>query len=191
MPEEINKTTHVYLKIQDGKSLSPRFQGPFFIKNRPSTSTLDIEVGSYADGRSRIERHHWKNCRPAYVRPGQQLGQRPKLGRPSLPTPQAILTSPDSELSTVGDSLVDFPGTENQNNSVTRQIQTNRIKLKSSMMRNRSLSNFRTHPQVRQTHLLSQERRLAQLEEYLLQNFKTTLYFPTLLGRQQTQKFKN
>ena len=74
-------------------------------------------MGSYADGRSRIERHHWKNCRPAYVRPGQQLGQRPKLGRPSLPTPQTVLTSPDPELSTNDDSLTDFSRTENQNNS--------------------------------------------------------------------------
>ena len=97
MPSSITDTNYVYLKIQDGRSLSPKYQGPLLIVDRPTNSTVKLKVGTYADGRDRIEEHHWVNCRPAYVGPDTPIATRPKLGRPparpSSPTPLPELST--------------------------------------------------------------------------------------------------
>ena len=42
-PDSMHTTTHVYLKVQDAKSLMPRFMGPFLILDRPTRSTLVLK----------------------------------------------------------------------------------------------------------------------------------------------------
>ena len=113
-PESINTTTHVYLKVQDGRSLMPKYVGPMLIVDRPTKSTIKIKVGTYADGRDRVEEHHWQNCRPAFVGPDTPLHQKPALGRPARPTPSA----PPPQLTLPVVDEPDFP--ENQ-----QQIDTN------------------------------------------------------------------
>ena len=73
MPESIYNTTHVYIKVQDPKSLMPKFAGPFLIVNRPSRSTIEVKVGTYASGLDRIDTHHWNSCRPAFVGPNTPI----------------------------------------------------------------------------------------------------------------------
>ena len=62
--------------------------------DRPTNSTIKIKVGTYADGRDRVEEHHWSNCRPAFVGPNTPMGQRPKLGRPTTSRPAPTTVEP-------------------------------------------------------------------------------------------------
>ena len=42
------RATHVYIKREDPKSLTPRFEGPFEIVSRPSRTQIQVRLGSYA-----------------------------------------------------------------------------------------------------------------------------------------------
>ena len=85
MPDTTKTTTHVYMKVQDGQSLMPKYFGPLLIVDRPSHSTVTIKTGSWASGEDRLETHHWSNLRPAFVGPDTPLANRPKAGRPRQP----------------------------------------------------------------------------------------------------------
>ena len=76
-----NKATHVYVKVDNPQGLSCRFEGPYQIVSRPSRSTVEVRIGSFVDGRPRLQTYNWQSCKIAHVREGAPEGQRPTLGR--------------------------------------------------------------------------------------------------------------
>ena len=89
------RAKHVYVKVDEPSSLSPRFEGPYAIVSRPSRSTIEVRIGSYADGRPRLQIYNWNSCKIAHLRDDALEGQRPKLGRkPKSTTPTSSVNSP-------------------------------------------------------------------------------------------------
>ena len=76
--------THVYVKVEEPKGLSARFEGPYEIVSRPSRSQVQVRIGSYVSGEPRLSTYHWSSCKIAYMRDNALEGARPKLGRPSV-----------------------------------------------------------------------------------------------------------
>ena len=94
-PIDLSKTqnaTHVYVKVEDPKGLSPRFEGPFAINSRPSRSQVEVRLGSYVDGSPRLQVYSWNSCKVAQMRPDTQEGSRPKLGRPPTKSSEGRLS---------------------------------------------------------------------------------------------------
>ena len=81
-----NKVTHVYVKVDEPKGLSPRFEGPYRIMSRPSRSQIQVRVGSFADGSPRLVTYNWQSCKPAHMREYAPEGSRPNIGRRPNPT---------------------------------------------------------------------------------------------------------
>ena len=79
--------THIYIKVEDPKGLSPRWEGPYLITSRPSRSQVEVRLGSFADGSPRLQTYNWNTCKVAHLRPDMKDASRPKLGRPHLQTP--------------------------------------------------------------------------------------------------------
>ena len=122
-----DNATHVYIKVDQPKSLCPRFEGPYEIHSRPSRSTIEVVLGCKKDGSLRLQKYHWSSAKIAHMREGASVAQRPRLGRPlnSSNTPQTLDTaltsskqSTSSETSSVNShtsSLGDAAGdTENR-----------------------------------------------------------------------------
>ena len=86
------KAKFVYVKVEDPSGLSPRFEGPYEIISRPSRSTISVRIGSFADGRPRVQEYNWNTCKIAHLRDDAVVGSRPKLGRPSKSPPQTHTT---------------------------------------------------------------------------------------------------
>ena len=84
------KATHVYVKVEDPGALCPRFEGPYKITSRPSRSTIQVRIGSFVDGSPRHQVYNWQSCKIAHMRPEAQEGSRPKLGRPSKDSSDAM-----------------------------------------------------------------------------------------------------
>ena len=82
-----DNTTHVYIKKEDPRGLSPRFEGPYEILSRPSRSQVEVRLGSFANGDVRKATYHWSSCKPAHNRQNFVIGERPKLGRKPRPDP--------------------------------------------------------------------------------------------------------
>ena len=119
--------TTVYLKIHDARSLQPRFQGPFLIIDRPTNSTINIKVGTYADGRDRVKEHHWKNCRPALVVPNTPIASRPKLGRPSkTSTPVAVSNTTETPTNRFPDPPPSFSTVDKSKQPLTSSAAANK-----------------------------------------------------------------
>ena len=99
-PMDISNTdmaSHVYVKVAEPQGLSSRFEGPYPIVSRPSRSTVQLRLGSYANGVPRLQEYHWSSCKVAHLRDGAPDGQRPNLGRPKTkPDPQQKEFSSDS-----------------------------------------------------------------------------------------------
>ena len=94
----------------------PRYFGPFLIVDRPSKSTIAIETGTYRDGRKKVEIHHWKNARPAFVGTDQPLAVRPPPGRhPKLPPTRLEPPEPTDVISTQTFPPIELTS-QNQNN---------------------------------------------------------------------------
>ena len=56
-PKDLDHTknaTHVYIKVEDPKGLSGRFEGPFEIVSRPSRSQIQVKIGVFANGQPRL-----------------------------------------------------------------------------------------------------------------------------------------
>ena len=90
----------VYVKVDEPSSLAPRFEGPYPIVSRPSRSTIEVRIGSFANGNPRLQIYNWNLCKVAHLREGAPLGQRPQLGRPSKAsappsTPNATVSAGD------------------------------------------------------------------------------------------------
>ena len=105
--------THVYVKQANPLSLCPKFEGPFEIISRPSRSTVQVKVGAFANGESRLLTFHWSSCKVAHMRDGAEVGSRPRLGRPpknsSVPSSSSDVqndTDPDPPSTTEKDAVV-------------------------------------------------------------------------------------
>ena len=97
-PKDLDHTknaTHVYIKLEDPKGLSGRFEGPFEIVSRPSRSQIQVKIGVFANGQPRLSIYNWQQCKIAHLREGFIEGSRPALGRkPQVrPNPPAVVES--------------------------------------------------------------------------------------------------
>ena len=93
-----DNVSHVYVKVDEPQGLSRKFEGPYEIVSRPSRSQVQVRVGSYASGEPRFLTFHWSACKPAHIREGAQLGERPRLGRPPNLQPQDPQTRNDQSV---------------------------------------------------------------------------------------------
>ena len=74
--------THVYVKVENPLSLSPKFEGPYAIASRPSRSQVEVIIGKYSNGQDRKLTYHWSCCKIAHMRSDASAASRPALGRP-------------------------------------------------------------------------------------------------------------
>ena len=89
------QATHVYVKVDEPKGLSSKFEGPFLITSRPSRSTVQVRVGSFVDGTPRLQVFNWSSCKIAHLRPDSIDFLRPNIGRKSKdPEPTGPVTPP-------------------------------------------------------------------------------------------------
>merc|ERR1711994_478746 len=65
-----DNASHVYIKKEDPKGLTPRFEGPFEIVSRPSHSQVQVRIRSYANGEPRLSTYNWRSCKVANLREG-------------------------------------------------------------------------------------------------------------------------
>ena len=97
MPEEMDQTTHVWVKNPKPLPLGAKFDGPYRIVERLGTSCLKVRVGSYTNGEPRHDTVHWHNCKPAHFLDEPTEAERPKLGRKpkaKKPKPTSSSTRP-------------------------------------------------------------------------------------------------
>ena len=90
------KATHAYIKVSKPGALCSKFEGPYRIHDRPSRSTITVDLGKKKDGSLRLQTYHWSSAKIAHMRDGAEVAQRPKLGRPPKPIPEP--SSSESEL---------------------------------------------------------------------------------------------
>ena len=57
-----NSASHVYVKKENPLGLSSKFEGPYKIISRPSRSTIEVRIGSFVDGRPRLQVFNWQQC---------------------------------------------------------------------------------------------------------------------------------
>ena len=80
-----DSATHVYVKVENPKGLSGRFEGPYEIISRPSRSQVEVRIGSYASGAPRLQTYSWESCKIAHLRADAKPASRPNLGRKPAP----------------------------------------------------------------------------------------------------------
>ena len=74
--------THAYLKNPKPTPLSPRYSGPYLIRERLGKSAIKIVTGHYkSTGAEKTEVHHWKNCHPMILPLDAQAATKPSPGR--------------------------------------------------------------------------------------------------------------
>ena len=66
-PKSAQTCTHVWVRRGKSAPLGPPMKGPCEIIERLGDSTLLVQVGTYVDGRPRLETHTWRNCQPAVL----------------------------------------------------------------------------------------------------------------------------
>ena len=109
------KATHVYVKVTEPRGLNSKFEGPYFITSRPSRTTVEVRVGSYADGSPRLQVFNWSLCKIAHMRPDAEEASRPKLGRrPDPQAPQNKLSKPSTNLADANMADSDATGFEKE-----------------------------------------------------------------------------
>ena len=130
-PIDISKTEsakHVYIKVEDPAPLAPRFEGPYEIVSRPSRSTITVRVGSFVDGRPRLQTYNWNLAKIAHLRDDAECGERPKLGRPAAARSnkeERVPDPPDIQSSNPSDSVPSSISKQTPPNSAERgKIQT-------------------------------------------------------------------
>ena len=94
LPENV---THVYTREHQTTGLQTPYQGPFFIADRPSRSTVKIEVGVYKNGEKRYEVRHVNDLKPAHPDSFAAPFSRPQLGRPPGTSTPASTTKDTEE----------------------------------------------------------------------------------------------
>ena len=95
LPDIPSNVTHVYTRQHKATGLQCPYEGPFPIVERPSRSTVKIDVGSYKSGERRYEIRHFNDLKLAHPDSLAAPAARPKLGRPSKTTVQ-----PDGQVTT-------------------------------------------------------------------------------------------
>ena len=85
-----DRATHVYVKNENQQGLQPKFSGPYIITSRPSRSQVEVRVGSFADGRPRLQKFHWSHCKIAHLREDAQAVERQGPGRPRSSKPDPV-----------------------------------------------------------------------------------------------------
>ena len=78
--------THAFTRQHQTTGLQTPYEGPFLIVDRPSRSTIKLEVGVFKDGRKRYEIRHLDDIKFAHPDSLAAPIHRPKLGRPSVST---------------------------------------------------------------------------------------------------------
>ena len=91
------QATHVYVKRDTPLSLTPKFEGPYRILDRPSRSQVTVQLGTKKDGTVRQLTFHWSNCKIAHLRDGAVEAERPKLGRPAKKDISDQILEPENE----------------------------------------------------------------------------------------------
>ena len=97
MPPDVSSATHVYIRRGKTPPLGHNYDGPFEIEDRLSDSTIQVRVGSFADGRPRYEKHHWSNCKVA-VTTSEVTATKPNKGR--KPSKKMTRTTPTDPVTT-------------------------------------------------------------------------------------------
>ena len=100
------KAKHVYIKKEEPTGFSCRFEGPYPIVSRPSRSTIQVRIGSFADGTPRLQEYNWNSCKIAHLREGAPEAERPKLGR--RPAPSSSTSKNPSSLAEVPNATDDL-----------------------------------------------------------------------------------
>ena len=57
------KARFVYVKVDQPSGLQARFEGPYPIVSRPSRSTITVRIGSFIDGKPRLQTYNWNLCK--------------------------------------------------------------------------------------------------------------------------------
>ena len=141
-----DSATHVYVKIDEPRGLSARFEGPYEIVSRPSRSQVEVRIGSYVTGEPRLATYHWSSCKVAHMRESASEGSRPKLGRPSKtsassaesaeldPKPPPSSTADDELIHASGQNkpVVVSPSASSKQSTSTAKIQTSSRPVRSS-----------------------------------------------------------
>ena len=83
LPDIPEGVTHVYVRQHKTASLQSPFEGPFLVVDRPSKSTVKIEVGTLKSGEKRYEIRHLNDLKIPHPDSLAAPIQRSKLGRPS------------------------------------------------------------------------------------------------------------
>ena len=97
--------THVYTRQHKAQGLQTPYEGPFPIVERPSRSTVKIDVGTYKSGEKRYEIRHLNDIKIAHPKSLAAPAQRPTLGRP----PQSAQTSVPGDTSPSTDAQIAAP----------------------------------------------------------------------------------
>ena len=71
--KDIDKATHVYLKLDNPLGLQPRYHGPYLINKRLGNTTIEVKTGTFKSGADRLEVHSWNNAKPAYMAESTQV----------------------------------------------------------------------------------------------------------------------
>ena len=101
VPADLDRVTHVRIKRHKLGPLQHAYEGPFPIVERVGGSCIRVRVGSYADGRPRMELHHWANAKPAILAPETPVAERVALGR----KPHVLSTTPTNTEQTNSDNF--------------------------------------------------------------------------------------
>ena len=121
--KDIDKASHVYLKLDNPLGLQHRYHGPYYINKRTGDTTIEVKTGTFKSGTDRLELHSWNNAKPAYMSEDTPVAERPKLGRPAkkvtkdLPQGQKSSSSTDCPTSTV----------QSEADSITEQADQNEV----------------------------------------------------------------
>ena len=114
--QDAKEATHVYVRVDNPKSLMPKYSGPFEIVSRPSDSTIQIKTGNFVSGKPKLELHTWARAKPAFMRPDAVVAERPKRGRPQkIPATVSVPDPPSTEETRPNDAVIQL--SENVNNN--------------------------------------------------------------------------
>ena len=81
LSQDMATATHVFTRRAKMTPLSPSYKGPYPIHKRPSDSTLLLNIGTYANGKPKLQLHHWDNCKPATFKDSSYSAEQPAVGR--------------------------------------------------------------------------------------------------------------
>ena len=96
--------THAYTRQHKAQGLQVPYEGPFAIVDRPSKSTVKLDVGTFKSGEKRFEIRHLNDIKFAHPKSLAAPAERPSLGRKprtSVPVGVSNPTEPGPSPTTV------------------------------------------------------------------------------------------